>query len=180
MQFALDEVAKAYKADTGTDVKAVYGPSGKLTAQILNGANFDIFLAADMSFAQKVYDAGNATTKPAMYAKGLLVMWSKKFDVKNLNDLKNPQILKIAIANPQTAPYGRASVEAMKASKVYDAVASKIVQGDSISTMDTFITQAQQMLLSQQNHTLSAESLKTPVTGLKSAKNSMLPSNRAV
>lgn len=140
LQFALDEVAKAYKADTGTDVKAVYGPSGKLTAQILNGATFDIFLAADMDFAQKVADAGYATTKPAMYAKGLLVMWSKKFNIKSLNDLKNPEITKIAIANPQTAPYGRASVEAMKASKVYDAVSSKIVQGDSISTMDTFIT----------------------------------------
>ncbi len=139
LQFALQEVGKAYQNETGTEVKAVYGSSGKLTSQILNGAKFDIFLAADMSFAQKVYDAGLASTEPVMYAKGLLVLWSVKYDVKSLADLKDAKYVKVAIANPNTAPYGRAAVEAMKAAGVYDAVAPKIVQGDSISSMDTFI-----------------------------------------
>ncbi|TCK62179.1 molybdate ABC transporter substrate-binding protein [Seleniivibrio woodruffii] len=139
LQFALEEVAKAYKADTGTDVKATYGASGKLVAQIINGAKFDIFLAADMSFAQKAYEAGLTTDKPVMYAEGLLVLWSKKYNIKSIADLKDPKYVKIAIANPATAPYGRAAVEAMKASGVYDAVAPRIVQGESISTMDTYI-----------------------------------------
>lgn len=139
LQFALEEVGKAYKADTGTDVKAVYGASGKLVAQILNGAKFDIFLAADMSFAQKAYEAGLTTDKPVMYAEGLLVLWSKKYDIKTITDLKDPKYSKIAIANPATAPYGRAAVEAMKKSGVYDTVTDRIVQGESISTMDTYI-----------------------------------------
>lgn len=140
LQFALDEVAKAYKADTGTDVKAVYGSSGKLVSQILNGAKFDIFLAADMDFAQKITDSGMTTAAPVMYAKGLLVLWSTKYDVKALKDITDPKYTKVAIANPMTAPYGRAAVEAMKKVGIYDAVAPKLVQGDSISTMDTFIT----------------------------------------
>lgn len=139
LQFALEEVGKAYKAETGTEVKAVYGASGKLVAQIINGAKFDIFLAADMSFAQKAYEAGLTTDKPFMYAEGLLVLWSKKYDIKKLSDLKDPKYAKIAIANPATAPYGRAAVEAMKKAGVYDTVADRIVQGESISTMDTYI-----------------------------------------
>ncbi|WP_303851698.1 molybdate ABC transporter substrate-binding protein [Seleniivibrio woodruffii] len=139
LQFALEEVGKAYKAETGTEVKAVYGASGKLVAQIINGAKFDIFLAADMSFAQKAYEAGLTTDKPVMYAEGLLVLWSKKYDIKKLSDLKDPKYAKIAIANPATAPYGRAAVEAMKKAGVYDTVADRIVQGESISTMDTYI-----------------------------------------
>lgn len=139
LQFALEEVAKAYKADTGTDVKAVYGASGKLVAQIVNGAKFDIFLAADMSFAQKAYEAGLTTDKPVMYAEGILVLWSKKYDIKKLEDLKDPKYQKIAVANPATAPYGRAAIEAMKKTGVYDVIADRIVQGESISTMDTYI-----------------------------------------
>ncbi|MCD8553967.1 molybdate ABC transporter substrate-binding protein [Seleniivibrio sp.] len=158
LQFALEEVGKAYKAETGTEVKAVYGASGKLVAQILNGAKFDIFLAADMGFAQKAYEAGLTTDKPVMYAQGLLVLWSKKYDIKTIADLKDAKYQKIAIANPNTAPYGRAAVEAMKNSGVYDAVSGKIVQGESISTMDTYIqTGAAEAAFAAKSHLASGK-----------------------
>ena len=158
LQFALEEVGKAYTAETGTQVKAVYGASGKLVAQILNGAKFDIFLAADMGFAQKAYEAGLTTDKPVMYAEGLLVLWSKKYDIKTIADLKDAKYQKIAIANPNTAPYGRAAVEAMKKSGVYDAVTGKIVQGESISTMDTYIqTGAAEAAFAAKSHLASGK-----------------------
>lgn len=162
LQFALEEVGKAYKAETGTDVKAVYGASGKLVAQILNGAKFDIFLAADMSFAQKAYEAGLATDKPVMYAEGLLIIWSKKYDIKKLEDLNDPKYSKIAIANPQTAPYGRAALEAMKKIGIYDAVADRIVQGETISTIDTYIQSgAADAVFAAKSHLTSGKVKKT-------------------
>lgn len=108
--------------------------SGKLNAQIKNGAPFDIFMAANMKFTQDLYDHGFATTKPVIYAKGKLALLSVRgFDVKKgLDILKNPAIKTISIANPTTAPYGSASVEAMKKSGIYNEVSKKLVQAGNI------------------------------------------------
>ncbi|MCI6988865.1 MAG: molybdate ABC transporter substrate-binding protein [Campylobacter sp.] len=131
--YAFDEIKSEFNKlypDTTLDVSL--GASGALSTQIKNGAPFDIFMAADMQFAENIKESGFGVGDVAMYAKGKLALFTiRDFDLsKGLNALKDMKT--ITIANPATAPYGKASVEAMKNAKVYDEVESKIVQAKSI------------------------------------------------
>jgi molybdate transport system substrate-binding protein len=120
----------------------VLGASGKLTQQIQNGAPFDIFISADTAFPQKLA-AGHFTLEPPkVYAQGLLVLWSVKPDIQPAKDLRlllGANIKSIAIANPQTAPYGSAAEFILKKYGLYDKVSSKLVTGESISQTSQFI-----------------------------------------
>ena len=122
------------KTNPSIKVNTVLGASGKFTTQIKNGAPFDIFLSADMKFPESLYADGIAVTKPVVYASGALAMVSTKgLDLsKGLALLVDPKVEKVAIANPKTAPYGTASIEAFKNANVLDKVEPKLVQGDSI------------------------------------------------
>jgi molybdate transport system substrate-binding protein len=142
----LQSVIKVLGADftkrTGVIVEPIVGSSGNLTTQISNGAPFDVFLSADMDFPQKLYTTGFASKKPAVYAKGSLIICSTK-DIEFDNwerMLLTPAIKKVAIANPTIAPYGKAAVEALKLKGVYSEIQSKIVIGESISQVNTYIT----------------------------------------
>ena len=130
------ESLKAEFAKTNPTIKVntVLGASGKFTTQIKNGAPFDVFLSADMKFPESLYADGIAVTKPVVYASGALAMVSTKgLDLsKGLSLLTDPKVEKVAIANPKTAPYGTASIEAFKNANVLDKVEPKLVQGDSI------------------------------------------------
>ena len=89
-----------------------------------------------MKYPHELYKSGFATDSPKVYAKGLLVLWTTQTGIKPGSDLKiltSEAVKKIAVANPQTAPYGVASVEAMNYYKVYDQVKDKLVFGESIS-----------------------------------------------
>lgn len=118
-----------------TQVQVTLGSSGKLTAQIKNGAPYQIFMAADMDYPEALYKEGIAVTKPLVYAQGSLAYLSvKKRDFSvGIDLLKDKDIQKIAIANPKTAPYGKAALEAMKNAGVYDSVKEKFVFAESIS-----------------------------------------------
>jgi len=142
----LQGVMKALQADftqkTGIGVDPIIGASGNLTTQITNGAPFDVFLSADMDFPQKLYNGGFALKQPVVYASGSLIICSTKnlgFDSWE-RLLLTPAIKKIAIANPGIAPYGKAAVEALKLKGVFSEIQSKIVQGESISQVNTYIT----------------------------------------
>ena len=130
------EVFKTEFAKTNPNIKVntVLGASGKFTAQIKNGAPFDLFLSADMGFPESLYADKIAVTKPVTYASGALAMVSTRgLDLsKGMALLEDPKVEKIAIANPKTAPYGAASVEAFKNAKLFEKVEPKLVQGDSI------------------------------------------------
>lgn len=123
------------KTNPNTKVNTVLGASGKFTTQIKNGAPFDLFLSADMGFPEALYAEKIAVTKPVVYASGALAMVSTRgLDLsKGIAVLDDPKVEKIAIANPKTAPYGTASIEAFKNAKVFEKVEPKLVQGDSIS-----------------------------------------------
>ncbi|MDR3345935.1 MAG: molybdate ABC transporter substrate-binding protein [Campylobacteraceae bacterium] len=133
VQNAFGDLAKAFNVDN-PDIKLLptFGPSGAFTTQIKNGAPFDLFLSADMKFPSELFDLGLAVDKPVVYAQGALALFTvQKFDLsKGLEVLKDAKVVKISIANPDTAPYGRASVEALKNAKVYDE--KKLVQAESI------------------------------------------------
>lgn len=130
-----DLKAEFLKTHPNDKLDVVLASSGKLNAQITNGADYAIFMAANTKFAQDIYDKGLAVAPAEVYTRGVLVMFSKeKRDMnKGLELLKGDKIHKIAVANTKTAPYGIASLEAFKKSGVYEAIKDKLVQADSIS-----------------------------------------------
>lgn len=130
------EVLKAEFAKTypNTKINTILGASGKFTTQIKSGAPFDVFLSADMKFPESLYTEHFAVTKPVVYASGALAMVSTKgVDLsRGVAILADSKIEKVAIANPTTAPYGSASIEAFKNAHVFEQVEPKLVYGDSI------------------------------------------------
>lgn len=142
----LQSVIRVLGADftkkTGIVIQPIVGSSGNLTTQISNGAPFDVFLSADMTFPQKLYSDRFASQKPVVYAKGSLIICSTK-DIEFDNwerMLLTPAIKKVAIANPSIAPYGKAATETLKLKGVLSEIQSKIVTGESISQVNTYIT----------------------------------------
>ncbi|MGD8777433.1 MAG: molybdate ABC transporter substrate-binding protein [Ignavibacteria bacterium] len=122
---------KVHVPDAG--IKIVHGSSGKLTGQILNGADFDIFLSADLAKPEILYEKGFTKSKPVTYAFGSLVLFTKQ-DIKlspDLSSINDESIKHIAIANPKLAPYGAASIEAIKNAGI-EIDTSKYVYGENI------------------------------------------------
>ena len=145
VSYAINElVAEFNKTNPDTKVQVTLGSSGKFTAQIESGAPFDVFMSADMKFPKSLFEKGFALNEPALYAQGSLAMLSsKELDFsKGINLVTDTNIGKIAVANPKTAPYGTAAVEAMKNANVLDKVESKFVYAESISQAVTYATTA--------------------------------------
>jgi molybdate transport system substrate-binding protein len=144
LQFAFQDVAARFEKSSGKQVKLIFGSSGNFFAQIQNGAPFDLFFSADLDYAKKLAAAGLAEPGSLYeYATGKIVLWApqqSKIDLtRGLQVLLDPAIKKIAIANPEHAPYGRAAVAALRHEKLYDQVAGKFVLGENISQTATFV-----------------------------------------
>ncbi|MFV7789336.1 molybdate ABC transporter substrate-binding protein [Aliarcobacter lanthieri] len=135
-----DLIAEFNKTNPDTKIEVVLGASGKFTAQIQNGAPFDIFMSADMKFPETLYKEKLTATEPVVYAQGSLAMLSaKEIDFsKGIEVVINDNIKKVAIANPKTAPYGTAAIEALKNANILDKVESKFVYAESISQAVTY------------------------------------------
>lgn len=136
LRFALDEIGKHFhEQNPDVQVDIVYGSSGKMTTQILNGAPYDIFFSADIDFPRQLQKAGFTATEPAVYALGRIVIWSRRLNASafTLQDLADPLIRRIAIAQPTHAPYGQRAREALIAAGVWDAVQPKLVFGENIA-----------------------------------------------
>ena len=129
------EIAALYKQRTGNDAVLSFGASGAILAQIGHGAPFQVFLSADQERPKTAIDQGYAVPATRFtYATGRLVLWSRVVDVtKGDEALRGAAFSKLAVANPITAPYGAAAVEAMKALGVYGALEAKILQGSSVT-----------------------------------------------
>jgi molybdate transport system substrate-binding protein len=142
-QFVLKKLAADFTAKTGIPVEVISGASGKLAVQIKNGAPYDLFLSADMAFAQNLYTEKFTINKPRVYAMGSLIVCSSAgADLRNWPSLISRKIPgKVAIANPKVAPYGKAAEEALKHYKVYQAAAQKLVIAESISQVNTYVLQ---------------------------------------
>jgi molybdate transport system substrate-binding protein len=142
LQAVIKALGQDFKQKTGIAIEPIVGASGNLTAQVRNGAPFDVFLSADMEFPETLFKEGFSAKKPVVYAQGSLVICSVQ-DIGFENwerALLTARINKIAIANPAIAPYGRAANEVLKKRGVLDNVQSKIVIGESISQVNTYIT----------------------------------------
>ena len=144
LQFAMQDVAAQFQKETGKELKLIYGSSGNFFQQLQNGAPFDMFFSANLDYPKKLESAG--LTEPGsyyQYAKGKIVLWvlkDSKLDVSSgLQALLNASIKKIAVANPQHAPYGQAAVAAMQKEGIYDKVKDKFVLGENISQTASFV-----------------------------------------
>lgn len=136
---AFEELGKMFTEKTGTKVTFSFGSSGQLAQQLINGAPFDVFASADVAFVDRVVAAGRGdrSTK-STYAFGRLALWTPKKSTKvtSIRSLSNAQFKRIAIANPDHAPYGVAAVQALTSAKVYNAVKDRLVYGENVS--DTY------------------------------------------
>lgn len=143
LKFALDEIIKLYEAgNAGERVKVSYGSSGKFTTQIMNGAPYQMFFAANIEYPQKLQAAGLTAGEIKPYAIGRLALASIKGKVdvkKGFEALKSAAISKFAIANPEHAPYGKAAMETLQNSKTIDSVKQKFVLGENIQQTANFI-----------------------------------------
>ena len=141
VQYTFEELKAEFQKETGITVKQIIGSSGKFTTQIENGAPFDVFLSADMDYPKTLEKEGLAYNAPKIYAYGTLVLWTmNNVDLsKGMDVLRDPTVIKIAIASPNTAPYGRQAVNALKHFKIYQAVDDKLVYAESIAQVNQFI-----------------------------------------
>jgi molybdate transport system substrate-binding protein len=144
LQSVMQDITARFQKETGKTVKVIYGSSGNFFQQIPNGAPFDMFFSANLDYPKKLETAGLTELGTFyQYAVGKIVIWvpnDSKLDVSTgLRSLLNPAIKKIAVANPQHAPYGQAAVAAMKKEDVYDKVADKFVLGENISQTASFV-----------------------------------------
>lgn len=139
-QFVADSLVTIFEKEHAVDIELIVTSSGKLTAQIIHAAPYDIFLSADMKYPRSIFEAGAALTEPNVYASGKLVLWTTQdIDLdKGLSSLKTSAIKNIAVANPKTAPYGVAAISALKKSGLYEHVSGKIVYGESISQVNQY------------------------------------------
>jgi molybdate transport system substrate-binding protein len=135
------EIAQLFKNKTGNEVILSFGSTGQFYTQITQAAPFQVFLSADQSTPKKLVDDGLAVANSLFtYAVGKLVLFSRTDGLMiGEQTLRDAKFNKIAIANPDTAPYGAAAVETIKKLGVYDALASKIVQGDNIAQTFQFV-----------------------------------------
>lgn len=143
MQFALEALQGQFESDhPDVKLRMIFGSSGKLAAQIENGAPFDIFLSADMDYPQALYKKGFTLGPPKVYAYGALVLWTlNDLDLsEGMKLLASGAIKKIALANPRTAPYGAQAVKAMKTAGLYEDLQKKLVYAESIGQVNGFIS----------------------------------------
>jgi len=144
LQFAMQEIGTRFQQESGKTVKLIFGSSGNFAQQLQNGAPFDMFFSANLDYPKQLEAAG--LTEPGtfyQYAIGKIVVWvpnDSKLDLSaGLKALLDPSIKKIAIANPQHAPYGKAAVAAMQKESIYDQVKDKFVLGENISQTASFV-----------------------------------------
>ncbi|MCB0686450.1 MAG: molybdate ABC transporter substrate-binding protein [Saprospiraceae bacterium] len=140
MQFAMDELILAFTKDSGTECEVTISSSGKLTAQIQQGAPFDIFVSANMKYPNTIAESGLAVGAPKVYAHGKLVLWTMREDLDPVPEsLLNASVRHIALANPETAPYGEAALQILRNLNLWDILQKKLVFGESIAQTNQFV-----------------------------------------
>jgi len=144
LSLALQPIAAKFQRQTGNSVRLSFGSSGDFFNQIQNGAPYDVFLSADLGYPEKVIKLGFADSGSLRtYAVGRLVLWVPRgsqldIDHEGMKALLDPSVHKIAIANPQHAPYGRAAVAALQHFQLYEKVAKRLVLGENVGQAAQF------------------------------------------
>jgi molybdate transport system substrate-binding protein len=138
---AYEELKAEFTATTGIATRDVIGSSGKIAAQVRAGAPYDVFLAADTDYPLALYRDGLAATAPRVYAHGTLVVWTMQdLDVgRGLALLADGAIARVAVPNPELAPYGREALRALDRQGLRTLVEPKLVLAESVAQATQFI-----------------------------------------
>jgi molybdate transport system substrate-binding protein len=179
LKFAMDDIVGQFaQSNPGDEVSVVYGSSGKFHTQIQQGAPFDMFFSADIAFPQSLARAGLVAGEVTPYAVGRLVLWSASLDATKMTlaSLTDPKVIRIAIANPKHAPYGKRAEEALRAAGLWDKVESKLIFGENIAATAQYVQTgnaqvgliAQSLAISQElaskgGHVLIDDKLHSPL-----------------
>lgn len=144
LQFAMQDIIARFAQETGTNVKVIYGSSGNFAQQLRNGAPFDMFFSANLDYPRQLQHDGLVEPDSFYsYARGKIVLWTpagSRLDLhRGVQSLLSSHVGKIAIANPEHAPYGKAAVAALQAEHIYDKVKDKLVLGENISQAASFV-----------------------------------------
>jgi molybdate transport system substrate-binding protein len=144
--FALDEILADFRAETGFDVRVTYGSSGNFARQIEQGAPFDLFLSADESYVERLAQRGLTRDRGVPYAIGRIVLYVPRGsplapdpELRGLaKRLADGSAGRLAIANPEHAPYGRAAEQALRKLGLWEAVAPRLVLGENVAQAARF------------------------------------------
>lgn len=141
LKFALTDIRNAFiQKNTGETVDLIFGSSGNFATQVKNGAPYDVFFSADIAFPKQLEAEGFAASRVVPYAVGRIVVWqARPGKAPTLADLASPAFRRVAIANPNHAPYGMRAVEALKSAKVWDKVEPKLALGENIAQTAQFV-----------------------------------------
>jgi molybdate transport system substrate-binding protein len=140
MQFAIEELVTEFTNSSGISCSVTVSSSGKLAAQIREGAPYDVFVSADMNYPEELYQEGFTNGRPMIYAYGKLVLWTLIDSLSpDLSGLTNATIKHIALANPETAPYGAAAQEVLLKNGIRNNIEGKLVFGESIAQVNQFV-----------------------------------------
>ena len=139
LNLVMRELANEYSKESNLACELIIGSSGKLAAQIMEGAPYDLFIAANMEYPQRVYEKG-LSFKPKVAMIGKLVLWSaSEVRMPSIDSLQYLKIKHIAIANPKIAPFGAVSLEALKKKEIFELIEEKLIYGESIAQVNQFI-----------------------------------------
>lgn len=134
-----EPLTEIYRAETGGSVRFAVGASGMLSRQVELGAPYDVFLSADAGYVEKLAQSGRIVPETVrVYALGRLGLWSKLEGVQGAKDLLRNEIRRVAIANPEHAPYGKAAREYLRLAGVWEAVEPKVVYGENVRQATQF------------------------------------------
>lgn len=143
-QESLAKIAQRFERETHQHVELISGSSGKLVAQILQGAPMDLLFAADSFYPARLVAAGQVSGSPAIYARGKVALCVPRdlgLDLRHgLSFVTDPRVHQVAIANPELAPYGRLALEEMTRNHAYDTLKGKLIYGDDVAQVAQFFT----------------------------------------
>ena len=146
MKDAFTEIQNQFQKENKGELKVIYGSSGNFASQIMNGAPFHLFISADEQYPLELFKKGKTINEGTVYAIGKLALITNKGKGIALDGSKGKmadaikKANKIALAKPELAPYGRASVEYLKANNLWELANSKIVYADNIAMAAMFVT----------------------------------------
>jgi molybdate transport system substrate-binding protein len=141
VQYVAQVLKQEFEKETGLTLELVVNSSGKITAQVEQGAPYDVFLSADTKYPQALYLKGLTLGPPRVYGYGKLILWTTRpLDLRR----PLPRLLaavpgKVAIANPETAPYGQAALQALAYYGLKEATREKLVLGESVAQVNQYI-----------------------------------------
>lgn len=141
LRYAMDSLVSVFRTQQpGIRVSVIYGSSGKFFQQISHNAPFDLFFSADIDYPRQLEKKGLTASPIHTYAVGRLVLWSTKIKPKNIKSLLDGKVRKVAMANPQLAPYGKKAEEVLRYYQIYDQVKPKLVKGENIAQTAQFVS----------------------------------------